>query len=187
MHGTFASFAGRLRKTSKNFIDNSTFRLHYRVTFTILIICSLLCTLNQYFGDPIMCMASGVPGGIMNTYCWIHGTFTVPARLTGVIGQDMPHPGIGPTTDPNLIRINDDGEEIRHAWYQWTAFALFLQALMVYTPHYLWKSWENGKISMMIQDLDEKKLDDTDTKKDRRMATMAYFKRTLHSHKLYVT
>ena len=41
----------------------------------------------------------------MNTYCWIHGTFTVPARLTGVIGQDMPHPGIGPTTDPNLVNI----------------------------------------------------------------------------------
>ena len=63
MHSVFGSFAGRLRKTSKNFIDNQTFRLHYRVTFTILIVASLLTTLNQYFGAPILCMASGVPGG----------------------------------------------------------------------------------------------------------------------------
>ena len=41
----------------------------------------------------------------MNTYCWIHGTFTVPAKLAGVIGENMPHPGVGPTTDPNLVNF----------------------------------------------------------------------------------
>ena len=39
----------------------------------------------------------------MNTFCWIHGTFTVPAKLAGVVGENMPHPGVGPTTDPNLV------------------------------------------------------------------------------------
>jgi hypothetical protein len=41
--------------------------------------------------------------GVMDTYCWIHGTFTIPAKLAGNVGIDMPHPGIGPTTDPNLV------------------------------------------------------------------------------------
>jgi len=186
MHSVFGSFAGRLRKTSKNFIDNQTFRLHYRVTFTILIVASLLTTLNQYFGAPILCMASGVPGGIMNTYCWIHGTFTVPASMSGTIGEHMPHPGVGPTTDPNLIRVNEHGEEVRHAWYQWVCFVLFLQAAMCYTPHYLWKSWEGGKLNMLMQDLNEQNLDDPSTKKERRMAAVQYFIRTLHSHRLYV-
>jgi hypothetical protein len=35
--------------------------------------------------------------GIMNTYCWIHGTFTIPSQLTGIkVGEDVPHPGVAP-------------------------------------------------------------------------------------------
>jgi len=188
MYSTFGGFAGKFKKSGeKNFIDNTTFRLHYRVTFTILVICSLLATTYQYIGAPIQCMAQGVPGGLMNTYCWIHGTFTVPAKLAGVIGQNMPHPGVGPTTDPNLIRVDPNGDEIRHAWYQWVCFVLFLQALMCYVPHYLWKTWEGGKIKMIIQDLDKQDLDDPDTKKDRRLAAVQYFVRTKSSHQLYVS
>ena len=32
------------------------------------------------FGDPIDCMADGVPGGAMNLFCWIHSTFSVSSR-----------------------------------------------------------------------------------------------------------
>jgi len=193
MQGLLGGFSGRLKKSgNSNFIDNTTFRLHYRVTFTILVVSSLLTTTYQYIGAPIICMASGVPGGLMNTYCWIHGTFTVPAKLAGVIGENMPHPGVGPTTDPNLIRITEEGDEIRHAWYQWVCFVLFLQALMCYVPHYLWKTWEGGKIKMMIQDLNEQKLNEEDpnadaTRKERRLATVQYFERTKGSHQLYVS
>jgi len=45
----------------------------------------------------------------MNTFCWIHGTFTIPAQLTGEVGVNMPHPGIGPTSDPNLIEKLPNG------------------------------------------------------------------------------
>ena len=84
------------------------------------------------------------------------------------------------------IRVNEHGEEVRHAWYQWVCFVLFLQAAMCYTPHYLWKSWEGGKLNMLMQDLNEQNLDDPSTKKERRMAAVQYFIRTLHSHRLYV-
>ena len=40
---------------------------------------------------------------------------------------------------------------------------------------------------MMIQDLDKQDLDDPDTKKERRLATVQYFVRTKGSHQLYVT
>ena len=46
----------------------------------------------------------------MNTYCWIHGTFTVPASMSGTIGEHMPHPGVGPTTDPNLVSSGPIGD-----------------------------------------------------------------------------
>ena len=48
----------------------------------------------RFIGNKIDCIVDGVPGGIMNTYCWIHGTFTIPAQLTGRLGVDHPHPGM---------------------------------------------------------------------------------------------
>jgi hypothetical protein len=42
----------------------------------------------------------------------------------------------------------DDGDEIRHAWYQWVCMVLFLQAMLCYMPHYLWKSWEGNLINI---------------------------------------
>lgn len=32
-------------------------------------------------GDPINCMADGVPGGAMDLFCWIHSTFSVSSRF----------------------------------------------------------------------------------------------------------
>ena len=84
----------------------------------------------------------------MNTYCWIQGTFTIPSQIAGRVGLDVAHPGVGPRqtyvdpNDPYLIEVTKDGDEIRHAWYQWVCFVLFLQALVCYLPHYLWKLWE---------------------------------------------
>ena len=61
------------------------FRLHSKVTATILLIFSLIVTAGQFIGDPIDCIVSGgdgnVPSGIMDTYCWIHSTFTLPKLI----------------------------------------------------------------------------------------------------------
>jgi len=80
-------------------IDNNVFRLHYKATVLIFVTASLFVTSRQYIGDPIDCMVDGVPGGIMDTYCWIHSTYSVPTRWTGVQGQDVPHPGVAPLAD----------------------------------------------------------------------------------------
>ena len=64
---------------------------------------------------------------------------------------------MGPSSNPNapeninLIEINDDGSEIRHAWYQWVCMVLFIQAIFCYVPHYLWKAAEGGKLSLITQ------------------------------------
>jgi len=131
----------------------------------------------------------GIPSGIMNTYCWIHGTFTIPSQLTGRVGIDVPHPGVAPIPRPediNLLSVNEDGSEIRHAWYQWVCFVLFLQAVLCYVPHYLWKSWEGGKLSLISQGLNKEYIEkpsDMDGQKD---LLVKYFKRTIHHHNSYV-
>lgn len=145
------------------------------MTFGILLVASVFATANNFIsGSNISCIVDGVSGSIMNTYCWIQGTFTVPSQLTGRQGYDYPHPGVGPPTselrgpgtylekagplsteelsgeDPNLIRVTEFGDEIRHAWYQWTTFMLVLLALLCYVPHYLWKACERKIITLMI-------------------------------------
>jgi len=68
-------------------IDNNIFRLHYKATVVILVAFSLLVTSRQYIGDPIDCIVDASVGGdIMDTYCWIHSTYTIPSKLTGKIG-----------------------------------------------------------------------------------------------------
>jgi hypothetical protein len=51
--------------------------------------------------------------------------------FVGRKGVDYPHPGVGPypsqDTDGGLVKVTEDGDEIRHAWYQWVVFVLFFQ------------------------------------------------------------
>ena len=73
--------------------------------------------------------------------------------------------------------MTEEGDEIRHAWYQWVVFVLFfqvlylsllfafsrlfpilftsfyfpIQAILCYLPHALWKNWEGGKLVLLLQ------------------------------------
>jgi len=131
---------------------------------------------------------------MMNTYCWIHGTFTIPSQLTGVTGEDVPHPGVAPKSnrqrneeEPGHVSWTQEGDEIRHAWYQWVCFILAFQAILCYIPHYLWKLWEGGKLSMLVQDLNNKNiLDGMDQYKARRQAVVEYILRTFRTHNSYI-
>ena len=40
-----------------------------------------------------------------------------------------------------------------HAYYQWVPFVLFLQGIMFYFPHYLWKLLEDRKLDKITKDL----------------------------------
>ena len=77
----------------------------------------------------------------MDTYCWIHSTFTLPKWTSGA-----PHPGVS-----HLTGAND--EVTFHKYYQWVCFVLFFQAAIFCIPEYLWKSSEDNKIKMLVQDL----------------------------------
>ena len=45
-------------------IDNNVFRLHYKATFIILVLASLLVTSKQYIGDPIDCVVEEIPQNV---------------------------------------------------------------------------------------------------------------------------
>lgn len=58
--------------------DNAVFRLHNIFTTVLLLTCSLIITATQYVGQPISCIVSGIPTHVVNTFCWISSTFTMP-------------------------------------------------------------------------------------------------------------
>ena len=37
----------------------------------------------------------GVPGTVINRYCWIMSTFTLPKHFEGETGEDFIHHGVG--------------------------------------------------------------------------------------------
>jgi len=178
MLGVFASIKDFL-KFDTVWIDNNVFRLHYKGTVIVFVLASLLVTSRQYIGDPIDCIVDGVPGGIMDTYCWIHSTFSIPSRWVGKEGVDIPHPGISPHADL------DDGTEIKyHKYYQWVCFVLFLEAALFYIPRYLWKSSEGGKVRLLVQGLMEPMIPE-DVRADQITLIVKYFRLNRGTHGLY--
>ncbi|XP_059621051.1 innexin shaking-B isoform X1 [Phlebotomus argentipes] len=130
-------------------VDSAVFRLHTNATVILLVTFSIAVTTRQYVGNPIDCVHTrDIPEDVLNTYCWIHSTYTVADAFNKKQGSEVPFPGV----DNSQSRAN---VTIKHTkYYQWVAFTLFFQAILFYTPRWLWKSWEGGKIHALMMDLD---------------------------------
>ena len=61
-----------------------------------------------------------IPQNVINTYCYVLTTFTLPRHYASQIGSQVVQPGVGnfnPATDDVSFK----------AYYQWVPFVLFLQ------------------------------------------------------------
>ena len=87
-----ADLIGAVTKATGSFlqssIDNWGFKLFYKATTSILIACSVLVTMAQFFGSPIQCDAGSASGGVekdvLESYCWRYSTWSVPTKYKGV-------------------------------------------------------------------------------------------------------
>ncbi|XP_002053959.3 innexin inx3 [Drosophila novamexicana] len=161
----------------KAVIDNMVFRCHYRITTAILFTCCIIVTANNLIGDPISCINDGsIPMHVINTFCWITYTFTIPGQQHRQIGTDVAGHGLG----------NEYGQEKRyHSYYQWVPFVLFFQGLMFYVPHWIWKNMEDGKIRMITDGLRGMISVPEDYRKDRQDRIIKYFMESLNTHNGY--
>ncbi|XP_017872310.1 PREDICTED: innexin inx7 [Drosophila arizonae] len=149
MLGTFSSVKQYLKfDITRVVIDNIVFKLHYRWTFVLLLVATLLITSRQYIGEHIQCISDNVVAPVINTFCFFTPTFTVVRHLnnTALDSGSVFQPGIGP------YNRNEDKIK-RHAYYQWVPFVLFGQALCFYAPHAIWKYWEGGRIKALVYGL----------------------------------
>lgn len=59
-------------------IDNFIFKLHYRMSFYIFLVSTILVTSRQFIGEHIKCLSDGgVPTHVIETFCFFTTTFTV--------------------------------------------------------------------------------------------------------------
>lgn len=135
--------------TAEGFIN----RCHYRGTAILILGCCLLVTCTEWIsgtGSIIDCMHGGsVPDPVMNMFCYIQGTFSVPKHWRDhdtQLGTDVAHTGVG-SYNPKLDFI-----EVK-AYYQWVPFVLFLQGIMFYVPHIIYKKLEGYKVKNIIGSL----------------------------------
>lgn len=113
-------------KRQEIIIDNPIFRIHCTFTTVLLITFSMIITWTQFVGQPIRCIVEGVPTHVVNTYCWIMTTFTMPGKFRasflecvtrGLISEwvlypDFPRFGILHEHEDKVLRI-------RKKYYSW--------------------------------------------------------------------
>ncbi|CAH0558701.1 unnamed protein product [Brassicogethes aeneus] len=127
-------------------IDCAIFRMHNLFTTALLMACSLIITATQYVGNPIQCIVSGVQAHVVNTFCWISSTFTMPDAFKRQVGREVAHPGIAND-------FNDESAQKYYTYYQWVCFVLFFQAMACYVPKVLWDLFEGGLMRMLVMGL----------------------------------
>uniref|UniRef100_A0A1L8E348 Innexin n=1 Tax=Nyssomyia neivai TaxID=330878 RepID=A0A1L8E348_9DIPT len=157
--------------------DNAVFRLHNVFTTVLLLTCSLIITATQYVGQPISCIVTGIPTHVVNTFCWISSTFTMPDAFRRQVGLDVAHPGI--SND-----FNDEDAKKYYTYYQWVCFVLFFQAVACYTPKFLWDSFEGGLLRTIVMGLNLG-ICREEEKKAKKKVLIEYMLQHLKRHKLY--
>ena len=106
-------------KARKVNTDCTIFKLHYQATFGVLLIFTVILAANQYIGKPIRC-ESGEPNELLDTYCWIHSTYTVTSAFNKTVGVEVPFPGVE--------RITGNQQDVKvYRFYQWVSFCLLFQ------------------------------------------------------------
>ncbi|XP_028523156.1 innexin shaking-B isoform X3 [Apis cerana] len=154
--------------------DSITIRLHSLTTILILMFSAIISS-KQVVGNPIECVHTrDIPVEAFNSYCWIHSTYFVTRAMLGTNGIDVVAPGVAPSHGNHHYDQGDDifsnKETTKNVkYYQWVAFVLILQAILFYTPRWLWKGWEGGKIHALMMDLDIGLCSEVEKKQKKKM------------------
>uniref|UniRef100_A0A336LJ58 Innexin n=1 Tax=Culicoides sonorensis TaxID=179676 RepID=A0A336LJ58_CULSO len=158
--------------------DNAVFRLHNVFTTVLLLTCSLIITATQYVGNPISCIVNGIPTHVVNTFCWISSTFTMPDAFRRQVGLEIAHPGV--SND-----FNDENAKKYYTYYQWVCFVLFFQAVACYTPKFLWDAFEGGLMRTIVMGL-KLGICSEEEKCAKKQVLIEYLLKHLKRHKLYM-
>ncbi|EFX68186.1 hypothetical protein DAPPUDRAFT_228995 [Daphnia pulex] len=163
-------------------IDSNIFRCHYKLTVIVLTISAMLISLKQYVGDPIDCIInaekSPVESDVLDNYCWIHSTHTLPNQPGMKTNGSRPIPGLG---------TPQEGEQmIYHKYYQWVGFFLIFEAITFFIPRLVWKFSEGGRMRTLLEDLRFSPVE-TPEQKNAKASLVDYLFTNVCQHQVYAS
>ncbi|XP_023332426.1 innexin inx2 [Eurytemora carolleeae] len=128
-------------------------RFHFRGTSLLILVCCVMVTCTEWIsgtGSILDCIHGGsIPDNVINMFCYIQGTFSVPIHYRDhdtQIGYDVSQTGVGPyNPEKDFIEVKQ--------YYQWVPFVLFLQGILFYVPHIIFKSIEGSKVKTIMGSL----------------------------------
>lgn len=104
------------------------FRLHYRATVAVLLAGCLTLACKSISGSPIHCEATAaVDKAVLETFCWLHTTYSMVRAFNMSIGQAVPYPGVSNTKGEGGHGHAPHPLVKQHKYYQWVIFLLLLQ------------------------------------------------------------
>ncbi|OQR77271.1 innexin shaking-B-like, partial [Tropilaelaps mercedesae] len=109
--------------------------------------------------DPIDCdISGGAPKSLINSYCWIHATYSVTSLFRLADGVEVVYPGVGTWKGSPPIYGSQGGQYKFHKYYQWVSPMLFFQAILFYAPRWVWKAWEAHRLENLLSETEPRKL-----------------------------
>lgn len=161
--------------THETTTDNYVFRLHYKVTFAILIVCACIVGFGSHIGSPIKCDSiRDYPLPDINRVCWIQSTFTLKEDWNKT--DDVLSPGVS--------RVTTGKTKIYHTYYQWVFFSLCLQSLFFYLPRCFWKRIEGGRIRRLTLALNSEFLPE-EVRESKKRFVSEYLVSNMNNHQFY--
>lgn len=158
--------------------DCAIFRLHNHFTTALLLACSLIITATQFVGKPIQCINdAGRHAHVINTFCWISSTFTMPDAFKRQVGSEVAHLGVAND-------FNDVHAHKYYTYYQWVCFVLFFQGMLCYLPQVIWNMGEHRLMDMLVMGLNIGALPEK-SKNARKELVVEYLLSHLKRHKSY--
>lgn len=108
--------------------DSMIFRLHYRATVAVLLASCLILACKSISGSPIHCETSGaVDKVVLETFCWLHTTYSMVQAFNLSLGQAVPYPGVSNSKGEGAHGHTPNPLVKQHKYYQWVIFLLLLQ------------------------------------------------------------
>lgn len=160
-------------------IDSYVFRLHYKATLAILSAFSILVAPGTFFGEPVDCWFHDFAYKALNTWCYVHSTFSVVGAADHDIrddaGRNHPYAVFLKRTEKDEVRFVD--------YYRWVCVSLTIQAICCYMPHHIWKILEGGKMKALTVGLDSLVVSKDCIKNVKLL--VEFLHKTLHSHDHY--
>lgn len=122
-----------------------------------------------------MCMSAEGMDHYVTQFCWVTTTFTLPMQG----GQQAIYPGVASYTDES----KHDAKY--QTYYQWVPYVLLLQGLMFYSPHWIWKILEGGKIGSITKGIRGNIMGRSEEKKYAKSLLVEYLINKLNMHTIY--